>query len=189
MYIQKNWVLWGGAPETLLSHFGTWMRLLKISTFGVSNGVSPKPQSCNSCWDLQRSLRCLSRHLSTQKKPDQARRNIQKVDDHRAMQTGKDQIMYSPPHTSLLSTMVFPSSCGVSQGQQSQNVLAHQGPHTITVHIPTGKPQKHSVPLGKVTLHIPFWVNISGADFVSSETLGAKFSLLRQVDYSVFWGR
>lgn len=94
------------------------------------------------------------------------------------MQTGKGQIMYSPTHTSLLSTMAFPSSYGVSQGQQSQNVLAHQGPHPITVHISTGKPQKHSVPSGKVTLHVPFRVKISGADFVSSETLGAKFNLL-----------
>lgn len=47
IYIQKTWVFWGGVPETFLPHFGTWMRLLKISTFGVSNGVSPrKPQNC-----------------------------------------------------------------------------------------------------------------------------------------------
>lgn len=179
MYIQKNWVLWGGAPETLLSHFGAWMRLLKISTFGVSNGVSPrKPQRCNSCWDLQRSLRYLSRHLSIQKKPGPARRNVQKVEDHRAMQTGKGQIMYSPTHTSLLSTMVFPSSYGVSQGQQSQNVLAHQDLHPVTVHSYWKAPET-LCPFREG--HITY--TISGEHLrgcVSSETLGQS---------SVFWGR
>ena len=85
------------------------------------------------------------------KQPEQVSSSLQKVEYHRAVKTGKGQITFSLPPCSLLSTTVFPSRYRVSQGQQSQNVLAHLGPHAVTVHIPTGKLQKHSVPSGKVT--------------------------------------
>lgn len=77
--------------------------------------------------------------------------------------------------------MVFPFSYQITQGQRSQNGVAHQGPHSVTVHIATGKPPKYSDPSGEGGHTIS---HSSGAGFVSSETLGAKFSLLRQVVYS-----
>lgn len=49
--------------------------------------------------------------------------------------------------------MVFPFSYEITPGQRSQNGVAHRGPHSITVHIATGKPQKHSDPSGEVTLY------------------------------------
>lgn len=86
------------------------------------------------------------------KKAEEARRKLQKLEDHRAMQPGKGQVMFPlPTHCSPLSAMVFPPSLGVSRGQRSPNDLVYLGPHPKTVHIPTGKPQKHSVPTGKVT--------------------------------------
>lgn len=49
--------------------------------------------------------------------------------------------------------MVFPFSYQITQRQRSQNGVAHQGPHSVTVHIAIGKPQKHSDPSGEVTLY------------------------------------
>lgn len=66
------------------------------------------------------------------------------------MQPGKGQIMFPlSTHRSLLLTMVFHRAKGFPRTSNPKG-LAHLGPHPKIVHIPIGKPPKHSVPTEKV---------------------------------------
>lgn len=127
------------------------MKLLKISTFGVSNGVSPKkPQSCQQLLRSAKVAEVFALYMP--KKPDQARRNVQKVEDHRATQTGKGQIMFSPPHAVHCSQQwCFHLAMGFCKDSNPKMSWPTRGPRPTTVHIPTGKPQKHSVSPRKIT--------------------------------------